>query len=72
MLGFDAIGRQPLGQGRSALTGAHIFVARSGSYVVTGVGLFFVRITASLSKTKLRLAKPALYQVRQFLGLLGR
>ena len=44
----------------------------AGVYTLTGTALFLVHIAATVQKLKLRVAKPVLYQVRQFLGLLGR
>ena len=72
MTGFDAIGAQPIGAGKPAKAGARMFAALAGAYTLTGQSLSFVHFVATIQRIKIRVAKPVLYQVRQFLGLLGR
>ena len=51
---------------------AFTLTAATRGFVLTGKALSFVHFVATVQRIKIRVAKPVLYQVRQFLGLLGR
>ena len=72
MLGFDAIGSQPIASGRIRTLRALMAQMFGGSYTLSGKALSFVHFVATVQRLKIRVAKPVLYQVRQFLGVLGR
>ena len=69
MLGHGQLGFLSIGQSPSA---QRMLITAIGTYMLTGKALSFVHFVATVQRIKIRVAKPVLYQVRQFLGLLGR